>query len=444
MMSKRISRVFGLLITTLIGGQVAHASSSNLVWKYEGSLDVPSRASMCYWAPFDFADLKGVSWYLALESDSVKSCLLGTHPDAQSSLWQISPSGKLWLKRQGRSIAMVEKVASGSWEVTSLIAMPDEVISPKDVILWGHDNHLTLLDNGQIWNMRIGERWRRVNSTKIHMEGFVERGFVQTQSYLYYWGTNAGVLIHKRSGRIQRFLNDKWPDLLKEFEQLGTTWTVDGDEVIVRNAENELLFNLDQKTLLTKDLLFQGIDGQGERGLSRLDNTSRDDWKRLWDDLKKGAGMIWFLFGLAVGILVMLLMRFFRFGRDAGGEAEDSVDEATELNAVQLSGLSESFQALVLVAPGVLTTEAFDQAIGNDANQSPESLRSKRSKVIRDVNNESLLVIGYELIERDRDQVDRRKVTYRIKSVPVRLTRQIEQQYNKRARGSSIWRGVSS
>lgn len=438
-MSTRICRVFGLLIATLFGVQIAHASSSNLVWKYEGNLDVPSRASLCYWAPFDFADLEGISWYLALESDSVKSCLLGTHPDVNTSLWQISPSGELWLKRQGRSIAMVEKMASGSWGVTSLIAMPDEVISPKDVILWGHDNQLTLLDNGQIWSLNIGERWRRVNSTKINMEGFVERGFVQTQSYLYYWGTNAGVLIHKRSGRIQRFLNDKWPDLLKDFEQLGTTWTVEGDEVIVRNAENELLFNLDQKTLLTKDLLFQGIDGKEERGLSRLDNISRDGWKRLWDDLKKGAGLVWFLFGLTAGILVMLLMRFFRFGKDAVGVPDDSVDEATELNAVQLSGLSEPFQALVMVAPGVLTTEAFDQAIGNDADQSPESLRSKRSKVIRDVNNESLLVIGYELIERGRDQVDRRKVTYRIKSVPVRLTRQIEQHYNKKARSSSIW-----
>jgi hypothetical protein len=44
------------------------------------------------------------------------------------------------------------------------------------------------------------------------------------------------------------------------------------------------------------------------------------------------------------------------------------------------------------------------------------------------VNNEAQLVIGYELVERDRDALDRRKVTYRIKTVPKRLIRQIERQ----------------
>ena len=103
-------------------------------------------------------------------------------------------------------------------------------------------------------------------------------------------------------------------------------------------------------------------------------------------------------------------------------------DDVNGLNDIQLSGLSMPFQALVLSAPGMLSTDEFDLAIGNDMDQSPESQRSKRSKIIREVNNEAQLVIGYELVERDRDPVDRRKVTYRIKSVPKRLVNQISKQ----------------
>lgn len=420
------------LLVVLLGPGLLSASAES-EWRYEGVLDVPASASLCYWAPFEFEDLHGIDWYLALESDSEKSCLLGAHPDANSSLWQISPDGDLWLKRQGRFVATVEESSQGTWGVTNRIPMPDAIDNPDGVILWGHDGQLTLLANGVLWNSKIGGTWRQVDAPTMNLSGFVERGFVQTQSYIYYWGKQAGLLIHKRTGRIQRFLNDNWPELLKEFEQLGTTWSIQGDEVSVRNAENELLFNLDQKSFLTDDLLFQGMDMEGENLLSRINQVVPDSrWLHFLHDLRSGVGLIWFFLGLMVGAFGLHLARVFSAKPATQSDANASTSDLSELSELQLSGLSNEFQALVLVSPGVLSTEEFDQAIGNDHDQSPESQRSKRSKIIRDVNNEALLVIGYELVERDRDQIDRRKVIYRIKSVPVRLSRRIERQRNGR------------
>ena len=417
----------GLLLLLVFWHVLSSPLLANSDWKYEGVLDVPSKARLCYWAPFDFDDLKNLEWYLALESEEDgRSCLLGSHPDAQSSLWQISPAGDLWLKRQGRSVAIVEESKPDIWEVTRLVPLPEELSNPANAILWASGDVLTVLEDGQIWSMTLDGQWSRADLPKFDMTGFVERGFVQTQSFIYYWGLEAGLLIHKRSGRIQRFLNDNWPDLLLEFEQFGTVWRVEGDEVSVRNDDNELLFNLSQKALLTNDLLFKGIHVHGKDMEMKRDFIASG--QSLASEYPFGFLLLGFLIGAASGMAGMKLVRRHRL--DNSGEIARAVDQddVNGLNDIQLSGLSMPFQALVLSAPGMLSTDEFDLAIGNDMDQSPESQRSKRSKIIREVNNEAQLVIGYELVERDRDPVDRRKVTYRIKSVPKRLVNQISKQ----------------
>jgi hypothetical protein len=416
----------------LLIGVIAHLrpsdARSDSEWKYEGRLDIPANSRLCYWAPFEFSDLENLEWYLALETSDECSCLLGTHPDAQSSLWQISPDGDLWLKRQGSELALVEEVAPNQWEVTRTVPFPSDLQNPANAIIWATSTDITVLENGVIWNMNEGSDWKRMNDANFNMSGFVERGFVQSQSFIYYWGVDAGLLIHKRTGRIQRFLNDNWPDLLLEFEQLGTVWRVEGDEVSVRNSDNELVFNLGQKALLTNDLLFNGIHVQGPSLSKRKKTDSLIRWRSF--DLNDSIGyfLLVFLLGAGAGASGLQLFHKKSSSRRLEESGRVSSTDMQSLNELQLSGLSKPFQALVMAAPGMLSTEEFDMVIGNDIEQSPESQRSRRSKAIREVNNEAQLVIGYELVERDRDALDRRKVTYRIKTVPKRLIRQIERQ----------------
>lgn len=431
MLEKMCHRICPLSGGLLLALACVHIISSPLLansdWKYVGVLDVPSRTRLCYWAPFDFDDLKNLEWYLALESEEEgRSCLLGSHPDALSSLWQISPDGDLWLKRQGRSVAIVQESKPSIWEVTRLVPFPEDLSNPANAILWASGDALTVLEDGQIWSMILDGEWSRADVPKFDMTGFVERGFVQTQSFIYYWGLEAGLLIHKRSGRIQRFLNDNWPDQLLEFEQFGTVWRVEGDEVSVRNDENELLFNLSQKALLTNDLLFKGIQVQGKDMKMKRDFI--ETVQSLASEYPFGFLLLGFLIGAASGLTGVKLIRRQRLENSGDLARAIDQDDVNGLNVIQLSGLSMPFQALVLSAPGMLSTDEIDLAIGNDMDQSPESQRSKRSKIIREVNNEAQLVIGYELVERDRDPVDRRKVTYRIKTVPKRLVNQIAKQ----------------
>jgi hypothetical protein len=93
----------------------------------------------------------------------------------------------------------------------------------------------------------------------------------------------------------------------------------------------------------------------------------------------------------------------------------------------QSLNVSDGFQKLVEMAPHALSTREFDEIIQNDENLSPESQRSKRAKAIRLINAESQLVLGFALIERNRNPTDRRKVHYKIRSIPERIKEQVIQ-----------------
>lgn len=399
-------------------------------FRYEGVLDVPERGRLCYWAPFKFSELEGIHWYLSVADEEEKSCLLGGHPDANSSLWQVSSDGRFWFKRDGRKFDIVRELDEGNWGWWKEMALPDEIENPHEVILWSNSSRAMVLWNGTIWSSDLEEvNWEKINGTPLSLKGFTERGFVQTESYLFYWGNEASLLIDKRSGRIQRYLDDNWPSLLQEFETLGTEWIVEGDFVRVGNGMNEVRFGLSQKANLSRDFLFQGLEDPLEA------ETVDGDEGLLFEVLTNPVVCI--VLGLLIGGLMGSWFRWWsakhKVKAAAAGEPlqksalgkEGSLMGASVAQHFSL-GVSPEFETLALRTAEVLSTEEFDVLIGNELELSPESLRSRRSKAIRSINSEAQLVLGYDLIERERDLLDRRKVTYRIRPVPPRIINSIQ------------------
>ena len=79
-------------------------------WNYEGVVDNQLTNRLGYNSPFSFDELQGIGGYLAIEEIPSQNSLLGGHPEALNSLWQISPESDVWVKRQGRELAIVMKM----------------------------------------------------------------------------------------------------------------------------------------------------------------------------------------------------------------------------------------------------------------------------------------------------------------------------------------------
>ena len=79
---------------------------------------------------------------------------------------------------------------------------------------------------------------------------------------------------------------------------------------------------------------------------------------------------------------------------------------------------SPAMRALLLHPERELLTSELDELLGIADASSPETLRARRARTVQAVNAEFELLFGYTLIQRERENVDRRKVVYRIAAPP--------------------------
>lgn len=391
-------------------------------WHYEGVIGDESTARLCYKPPFSFEELQGIDWYLAIEETTSSSCLEGRHPEALSSLWQISPESDVWVKRQGQKLAIVTK-NDGTWGVQKLLSFPEGVESPSTAIVWCNSDQLFALNSGHIWTCSFDGIWIRETENPLALSGMLEKGFVQSQHFLYHWGETASCLIDKNSGVIRRYLDDSWPQLLKEFGKSGAVWQVDGDYVDVALDQQELQFDLARKLDFSNDLAFEGLTPPDQ-----MDVISNES------SYFGGSAVPYVLGGMFLFFLGGILGFLIRGNELKSTQAEGRGAGIGVLKSEMISGIgtqsftvSDGFQKLVEMAPHALSTMEFDEIIQNDENLSPESQRSKRAKAIRLINAESQLVFGFALIERTRDPIDRRKVLYKLRSIPERIREQVIQ-----------------
>lgn len=401
-------------------------------WNYEGVVDNQLTNRLGYNSPFSFDELQGIGGYLAIEEIPSQNSLLGGHPEALNSLWQISPESDVWVKRQGRELAIVMKM-DGLWGVQKLLPLPEGAESPSTAIVWCNSDQLNVLNSGHIWSCSFDGIWIRETDTELLLSGMVELGLVQTQDYLYCWGESASCLIDKNSGVVKRFLDDSWPQFLKEFETPGAVWRVDGNCVDVGLGQLELQFDLARKMDLSDDLAFEGISKFNQMEWTPRVSTDFDGFTVL----NELGGILLFFLGVVLGVLIR--GKALKSTLPASRRDQTGVFESEEISAIVNQDLvvSGEFQKLVEIAPNALSTREFDEIIENADNVSPESQRSKRAKVIRLINAESQLVLGFALIERSRDPKDRRKVLYKIRSIPERVREQVTQLRESRFSSTS-------
>jgi hypothetical protein len=67
----------------------------------------------------------------------------------------------------------------------------------------------------------------------------------------------------------------------------------------------------------------------------------------------------------------------------------------------------------------VLSTHEFDELMGLTDDISPETIRVRRAKLVKDIQIESTFVFGKNILTRERDSVDGRRVVYRIAQIPA-------------------------
>ena len=150
-------------------------------WNYEGVVDNQLTNRLVYNSPFSFDELQGIGGYLAIEEIPSQNSLVGGHPEALNSLWQISPESDVWVKRQGRELAIVMKM-DGLWGVQKLLPLPEGVESPSTAIVWCNSDQLNVLNSGHIWSCSFDGIWIRETDTELLLSGMVELGLVQTQT----------------------------------------------------------------------------------------------------------------------------------------------------------------------------------------------------------------------------------------------------------------------
>jgi hypothetical protein len=87
---------------------------------------------------------------------------------------------------------------------------------------------------------------------------------------------------------------------------------------------------------------------------------------------------------------------------------------------------SPALRALLQHPNRELVTSELDELLGISDASSPETLRARRARTIQAVNAEFELLFGYTLIQRDREQVDRRKVIYRLAAAPSMVRKMLK------------------
>lgn len=417
MFLRKMTRRTGLFLLAWVTTMDGSASNSFKL-RYEGVIGGMSDARLCYDAPFSFHDLQGIQWFLGVEDSGDFSCLTGTHPEANSSLWQISPDGSVWGKRQGYEFALVSAARSGKWEVLRTLEFPRAIHSPADCLMWMGNDGLYVVTENELWKADFDGNWSSISDNFPELNAYRNRGFVQSQNFVYCWSDEVGILIDKRTASILSFEVDGWPEMLADFEILGATWRVTGDIVQVVNEEEMMQFDFGEKAVLPHQT---------------ISPPQVDAPQNFWSSIAGGIPFRSLFGGLLLLFVVTAGIGFLRRRqrqRIKGGirievSSKSQGRQAGERETVDY-GFSDSFLEIVNRSSDIISMEDFDELAHGGEKLSPESQRARRSKLFREVNAESKLVMGYDLLVRERDPQDRRKVRYRIQSLPPRIQRIVQ------------------
>lgn len=99
------------------------------------------------------------------------------------------------------------------------------------------------------------------------------------------------------------------------------------------------------------------------------------------------------------------------------GSSSPNTSTSPPLNQQTLDKLSMSFELeqLLHCGPRTLSTSEFDELMGLDRGVAAETTRARRSRIIKDVQFESLTLLGHEILIRTRSKDDARKMEYKIR-----------------------------
>lgn len=408
------SRWLVALVLTVVSLQRAFGADSFRL-HYEGVIGGMVDARLCYDSPFSFLDLEGIHWYLGVDESGDQSCLTGTHPEAHSSLWQISPDGQLWGKRQGSEFALVSNEENEGWKVFRFLEFPAPIQSPAECLLWMGNDGLYVVDGNRLWSADTSGDWSVISNQIPELNAYRSRGFVQSQNFVYSWSDTSGILIDKRTGKIVSFEQDRWPEMLVDFEILGATWRIEGDYVEVVNGEDMMQFDFARKALLSHQTIYA----------PRAESFIKD----IVEGVSVGISWRWLVVASTLFVLAVVVKigrrRYFNPKLVGKVLTKSNAVDSQNVSDIDL-GFSDSFLEIVNWPNDIITMEEFDDLAHGGESLSPESQRARRSKLFREVNAESKLVMGYDLLLRERDPNDRRKVRYRRQALPPRIQRIVQ------------------
>lgn len=80
---------------------------------------------------------------------------------------------------------------------------------------------------------------------------------------------------------------------------------------------------------------------------------------------------------------------------------------------------SPALASLVDAPDRVLSTHEFDELMGLKDDKSPQTIRVRRAKLVKEVQIESTYVFGKSILSREKDSADARRVVYRIAQIPA-------------------------
>jgi hypothetical protein len=105
--------------------------------------------------------------------------------------------------------------------------------------------------------------------------------------------------------------------------------------------------------------------------------------------------------------------------------ANDQLGDATEFS-LNLDRWSKGLTDVICAPEGAWEVDAFARLMGLDPTSHPETLRSQRARAFQQVNEESLVVFGYEILNREKHPRDARAVVYRRAPMPRFIVEAVE------------------
>ncbi len=221
------------------------------------------------------------------------------------------------------------------------------------------------------------------------------------------------VVLRKSDGWVAEFPSDAWAGHLMEA----------ASSAVVRISENNVLeFGQDENRLIRYDygekVRFADFQAPAEaRALVDLN-----------DEAGEPMGLPWVLLVLSWTVFVGWALTQ-RKGRSTPRQVMHAPKERGGVPTASVAAIahwSDPLRSLVLSNKRSYTAAELDALWNIQYIESPETLRAKRSRIIQGVNTEFNLLYGYDLVRRQRDESDRRKVLYFVAALPPNLAKSLQ------------------